>query len=163
MWGWCLCTTCLRAEQKSTTHFLKTNFLLRNKKSFTLCKTCSNTFFSLFLAYRLAIEIKNKSFQILFLKMFFSSPRIKKHFPHEHSQKGRAGIQYNAGKTEALSLETVIRMSLTWQHGEEEQDHISQRSRRRDRLRREHFTTFIQCFYPQEDLKKRIWKCVEVM
>jgi len=42
--------------------------------------------------------------------MFFSSPRIKKHFPHVHSEKGRAGILYNAG--EVLSLETMIIMSL---------------------------------------------------
>ena len=38
-------------------------------------------------------------------------------------KKGRAGIQYNAGKTEALSLETMIRMD-----GEDEQDSISQRT-----------------------------------
>ena len=37
-------------------------------------------------------------------------------------KKGRAGIQYNAGKTEALSLETMIRMGLTTERdGEDEQ------------------------------------------
>lgn len=87
----CVCKCCLSSglpcilysckTQKLWPHFLKTNFLLRNKKkSFTLCKTCSNTYFFFLcffsflllfnLAYRLAIQIKNKSFQIL-LKMFF--------------------------------------------------------------------------------------------
>lgn len=36
-------------------------------------------------------------------------------------KKGRAGIQYNAGKTEALSLETMIRMSLATERMEEDE------------------------------------------
>ena len=60
----------------------------------------------------MAIEIKNKSFQILFKNVFFFlHQELKNIFPMYILKKGRAGIQYNAGKTEALSLETMIRMS----------------------------------------------------
>lgn len=61
-------------------------FLLPNKKKvLRFCKTCLNT---RFLLYRLATQVKNKSFQITLLKTFFPHGKNLKKKNLKHSEKG---------------------------------------------------------------------------